>query len=270
MKQKRWLESIGALFLIGAGLIFLLDNLGLAPGWQPLLWSLLLVGSAALFLLAFSLERSQWWPLIVGFAMLGAGGAGLLDRLLHLPGGVTGAVFFASLAAGFGGVYLVERRVHWWALIPGGVMAILAAVTLLSAAVRGEIVAAGFFVGLGLVFVGLYFAEIDGQRHNWWALIPAGALLSLAAVIILSIYASGGLAGSALFLGLGLTFGALYLMRGPGRPLEWAWIPSLALLGFGAFILLASGDLAYAGLILPLALIVLGLLLLARGLRPRS
>jgi hypothetical protein len=267
MKQMRWIENIGALFLIGAGLIFLLDNLGIALGWQPLLWAVLLMGSGALFLLAFAMERGQWWPLIVGFAMLGAGASSLLSQVLHLAGGVAGAAFFASVAVGFAGVYLVRRRDNWWALIPAGVMAILAVVTLLSAAVPGQVVVAGFFIGLGLIFGGLYFAEIDGQRHNWWALIPAGALLSLAAVIILSVHASGGVAGSALFLGLGLTFGALYLIRGPDRPLGWAWIPSVALLGFGLFVLAVSGEVAFGSLILPLALIAAGLVLMVRGVR---
>lgn len=267
MKRMRWIETIGALFLIGAGLIFLLDNLGIAPRWQPLLWGLLLLGSGALFLLAFAMERSQWWPLIVGFAMLGAGASSLLSQFLHLAGSAVGAGLFASVAVGFAGVYLVRRRDNWWALIPAGVLAILAVVTLLSAAARGEVIGASFFVGLGLVFGGLYFAEIDGQRHNWWALIPAGALLSLAAVIVLSVYSSGGVAGSALFLGLGLTFGGLYLLRGPERPLGWAWMPSLALLGFGVFILAVSGDVAFGGLILPLALIAVGLVLMVRGVR---
>lgn len=267
MKQTRWIETIGALLLIGAGLIFLLDNLGLAPGWQPLLWSLLLLGGGILFLLAFAMERSRWWLLIVGFALLGAGASALLNQFLHLPGDVAGAAFFASLAVGFGGVYLVQRHHNWWALIPGGVMGILAAVTLLSAAVGGEVIAAGFFLGLGLIFVGLYFAEIDGQRHNWWALIPAGALFSLAAVVTLSVYGQGAAAGAALFLGLGLTFGVLYLLRGPARPLGWAWIPALALLAFGFFILAVAGEPIYGRLFWPLALIVAGLALVARTWR---
>ena len=267
MKQMRWIESIGALFLIGAGLILLFGNLGLAPQLVPLLWSLLLVGGGLLFLLAFLVERSQWWPSIVGSAMVGAGASGLASQALHLPGGLAATVFFASLAAGFGGVYLVRPRDNWWALIPGGVMAILAVLSKLIAAAGGEVVGAAFFVGLGLMFVGLYFAEIDGQRYNWWALIPAGALLSLAGVVLLSVYGSGALAGAALFLGLGLTFGVLYLLRGPGRPLGWAWIPALALLAFGLFIVAVAGEPAYARLFWPLAFIVTGLVLVARHWR---
>ncbi|HOG46363.1 MAG TPA: hypothetical protein PLB78_06930, partial [Anaerolineae bacterium] len=124
-----------------------------------------------------------------------------------------------------------------------------------------------FFLGLGLVFAALYFAEIDGKRHNWWTLIPAGALFSLAAVIVLSGLGAEELAGAALFLGLGVTFGVLYLLRSPERPLDWAWIPSLALLGFGALVLFVAGDSLVARAFWPLALIAAGVVLLVMNMR---
>lgn len=262
MRHNRRIELVGALFLTGMGLILLLANLGLVPNLVPLLWWSLLLAGGLLFLSAFLADRAQWWPLIPASALLGVGAAGLLSAVFHLPGGLAGAAFFASLAAGFAAVHLARPHDNRWALMPAGVLVILAVVALLSAAVGGELAGAGFFAGLGLAFVALYFAEIDGQRYNWWTLIPAGALLTLAAVVILSVHGSGALAGAALFLGLGLTFGMLYLLRGPGRPLEWAWIPALALVAFGLFILVVAGDFPYARLLWPLALVVAGVLLL--------
>jgi hypothetical protein len=158
----------------------------------------------------------------------------------------------------------VRRRENWWALIPAAVTLLLAVIILLGA-VMGELAGMALFLGIGLAFVGVYFAEIDGRRYHWWALIPAGALFSLAAVVLLAVLHLDALAGSALFLGLSLTFAVLYWLRGPGRPLDWAWIPSLALLAFGLFVLAVAGGPRSAGIVTALALIVGGL---ALALRP--
>jgi hypothetical protein len=271
MKSNRWIEIIGALALIGAGLIFLVQNLGFVPYLSSLVWAGLFLLGGLLFLLGFALGRSHWWPLIPGSALVGIGLSILLDEafagLSRLGGELAGMAIFLCLAAGFAGVFLYDRRENWWALIPTAATGILAVVVLASALGSGELGGVILFLGLGLAFVAVYFVEIDGQRHNWWALIPAGALLSLAAVVLLSTLGAGGAAGAALFLGLGLTFGALYLMRGPERPLGWAWIPAVALLGFGAFVLLVTGELPYARLFWPLALIVSGVVLFLVNLR---
>lgn len=270
--HNRWAEAIGAFFLIGAGAILLLQNLGVMPGLSSLLWAGLFLAGGALFLLAFAIDRSQWWPLIPGSALIGVGlslllGATFTGLAVVGGGALAGMALFLATAAGFAGVYFYDRRGNWWALIPAGATASLALVILAGSAGLGELAATVLFLGIGLVFLGLYFIEIDGRRHNWWTLIPAGALFSLAAVVILGTLGQGALAGGALFLGLGVTFGVLYLMRGPGRPLDWAWIPSLALLGFGLFIVAIAGDSFLAGVVWALALIVAGLVLLVTNLR---
>ncbi len=269
MAHNRRVEVIGALALIGAGLLFLLGNLGFLHDVQPIVWSGLFFLGGLLFLVGYAGNRSEWWPLIPGSGLLGVGAIILLSGVLHVPGELAGAGLFICLAAGFGGVYLAHPRENWWALIPGGAMLALTALVLLSE-VAGELGGSVFFAGMGLVFVALYFAEIDGQRYQWWALIPAGALLSLAAVVALAAADLGVLSGSALFLGLGLTFAVLYFMRGPNRPLEWAWIPSLALFGFGGLILLVSGASIYARLFWPVAFIGAGAILFVRAWQGRS
>ena len=269
--HNRWAEAIAALLLIGTGAICLLQNLGLMPNLAPLLWAGLFLGDGALFLLAFAVDRRQWWPLIPGTALIGVGLAILLGATftgLALEGGpLAGVALFVSVAAGFVGVYAYDRRRNWWALIPAAATGLLALVILSSLAGGGDLSGAVLFLGLGAVFAALYFVEIGGRRHNWWTLIPAGALLSLAAVVILGSLGAEAAAAGALFLGLGLTFGVLYLMRGPERPLGWAWIPALALLGFGMFVMALAGGTLYARLFWPLALMVAGLVLVVVNLR---
>ncbi|MGQ9684004.1 MAG: hypothetical protein ACUVX9_15845 [Anaerolineae bacterium] len=259
MKGTRWIELIGALALIAAGILFLLNTLGVIPNLQPLLWAVLLGLAGVIFLAVFFSDRRQWWALIPSSALVGVSGAIGLGSIGS--GALAGATIFVCLALGFLGVYLVQSKENWWALIPASAMAVLTLLVLLGEE-AGYLGGAVLFVGLGLAFVVLYSLEIAGKRHNWWALIPAGALLSLALVVILSGMGAGDLAGSALFFGLGVTFGVLYLLRSPERPLDWAWIPSVALLAFAAFVLLASGGVWYARYILPVALIVIGVVLM--------
>ncbi len=266
MRHNRWIQIVGALFLIGAGIIFMLQNLEILPNLASLFWALLLIAGGVFFLGAFFLGRAHWWTLIVAGGM---GGAGLTTLLATLgaPGEVAAALLFICLGGAFAGIYLLDRRLNWWAIIPGGAMAALALGLLLAGLAGGEAFAVVFFLGLGVVFIALYFAPIAGRRRNWWAIIPAGALLSLALVVLFSSVGDGSLAGSMLFLGLGATFGVLYLMRGPEQHTGWAWIPAAALLVFGAFILFVSGAVAYGGIFWSLVLIILGLFLIYRQMR---
>lgn len=266
MQTNRWVQVLGALLLIAVGALALAQNWGFQPAWLPTAWGVLFLAGGAAFFLGYAVERAGWWQLIPGFALAGLGLLILLAGTNLAPGEAAAAVFFLCLAAGFGAAYLAGRRESGWALIPGGVMLTLALVILAAGYGSGELAGAVFFLVLGLGFVALYFVEIGGRRQNWWALIPAGSLLSLAAVVALSRY-DGAAAGSALFVGLGVTFGALYLLRSPDRPTHWAWVPSLALLAFGLFVYTVAGAHAYGWVLWSLALIVAGLALLVRAWR---
>lgn len=264
MSQSRTIQVVGALLLILVGVLALLDQFQIAAGLSSIVWGVLFLGGGAALLVGYAADRSQWWPLIPGFGLVGLGLLVLLTTLKLVSGEVGAALFFLSLTVGFGAVYLVRRRENWWAIIPGGALALLALMILVASTGRGELGAAVFFLGLGLAFVAVYFAEIDGHRQNWWALIPAGALLSLALVILLASLGSGAAAGASLFVGMGATFGVLYLMRSADRPLGWARYPAVACLVFGAFVFVVAGGFPYAWVLWPAALIGAGLWLLFR------
>ncbi len=76
----------------------------------------------------------------------------------------------------FTNLYLVNRAEHWWAIIPGGFMLVLAVVIALTVTItRLETLGALLFAGMGVVFGLVYL--LAGKRRHWWALIPAGVLL---------------------------------------------------------------------------------------------
>jgi hypothetical protein len=200
---------------------------------------LLLIVAGVFYLLA-NLSLIRWGGLVWG---MGAGVAGL--------------VFLAAVA---------RDRTQWWFLIPGLVLAAIAALSLLdyfapawSAAWGGSL----FLGSIGVAFWLIYALD----RRMWWAIIPGGALLTLAAVAGLD-QLQGIEGGGVLFLGLGLTFGLLAIAPlENGLTLRWAYIPAGILLLMGT--LLLFGFSRAMGYIWPAALILGGLLLLTRAWRTR-
>jgi hypothetical protein len=270
MFQKRIVQVVGGLLLIAVGILALFNQLGFLEDLAPAIWALIFAAGGVIFLSVFFSDRRQWWPLIPGAALIGLG---LTIFLATMPGGrgELGAVaLFLCLSVPFLYIYLLNRRANWWAVIPGGAMLSLALMILVITLVPDSSWPASIlFLGLGTVFVALYFAEIGGRRYNWWTIIPAGALYSLALVILVS-PVNGELAGGTLFLGLGVTFGVLYLMRARTHETAWAWIPALALLIFGAFIAMTGAGDAAIGIFWGLALLLAGGVLLFFTLRRQN
>ncbi len=181
--------------------------------------------------------------------------------LLAAGCGVAAAVFFAGFA---------RDRQEWWRLLPAWTLASLATMAMTStlANVDRALIAAQVFAGLALAFGHIY---LPARAERWWAILPGGFMLVLAAVVGASSWVSTtDLLAALLFIGLGLVFFLLYLLDQKRRH-WWALIPGSVLLVFGV-IALSTGRMAEAGqaVILvrwwPLALILAGLLV---GLRPR-
>lgn len=264
---KQWAPFLVAALLILGGLYFLLVTLGYVEAIGPLPWALLSGLGGLAFLAIYLQDRQEWWPLIPGAALLSLSLTILLD-MAGLPSGVAGSALFLGTALGFLPVYLADRRENWWAIIPAGALVSLGVVALLSDLVAGELVGSLFLLGLAAIFAALYFMEIEGQRRNWWALIPAGVLTVLATMVILSQIVQGGALGAFFFLGLAAVFGLLYLIRSEERELGWAKFPALGLAAFGLFVLAvtATGRLMRFW---PLLLILAGLIAIWRGWRGR-
>lgn len=217
------------------------------------------------FWLVFLIDRQKnWWALIPGWATAVITIVILLAE--STAGEWIGALVMFGIGLPFFIVYLRNRE-HWWALIPAYVLTVLGFVVLLSTQISGELVGALFLLAVALPFFFVYLRN----REHWWALIPAGVLATVALVAYLSGWATtGGWAdrglGSILFLGLSVTFGALWLLRNR-YPTEWAKYPAVGLLA-AAVVVMAFG--AQMEIAWPVVIILIGVWLLVESAqRPR-
>jgi hypothetical protein len=139
-------------------------------------------------------------------ALLLLAGAGLL--------GAVSSLIWLIFLFGAAGIVLLsnERRLTRWQRLFGFVVI----------AVVG-IISSGRFAGtavLGFPALGFIILYLKNQRA-WWALLPGGALASLALLIAL------GEGAAILFLGLAATFTLLYLRPVQRGGKRWALYPAI-------------------------------------------
>lgn len=211
--------------------------------------------------------KSNNWRLILGAILLVFGIMMLLQELQIIPPGSSLVSIFFGCALLLGGLafltLLSGGRSNWWALIPGITLVDLGGLTVLNVLfpTLGDRFGGIFFMaGLSLAFWAVYLVT----PQNWWAIIPGGVLLTLAAVIAVEeiTFLEGG---GIFFIGLALTFGLLGILPVEGRRMNWPWIPAGILLLFGIMVSLSVAKLAnYAW---AAGLILAGLFFLVRAFR---
>lgn len=198
----------------------------------------------------------------LGGLLIAAGILFLLRNLGFLP---VARHFAVIVLFGLGGLaflaVFLQDRGQWWALIPGCALLSLAAVLLAeSIPPLSDWDGTIFLAGMGAAF---WLIRLTTGPANWWAVIPGGALWTLAATAAADRIFHD--TSAVFFLGLAATFGLVYLLPTPSGRMRWAAYPAAALGLLG--VILVSADLAR--FIWPSALILAGLFLLYRTIVPR-
>lgn len=181
--------------------------------------------------------------------------------------GLVPAALFALAAAALFSMYFANPS-RWWAVMVGFFLSGLSISALLGVfapELSSRVTGAIFFGSLSLGFASVYLIK----RDFWWAIIPAGVTLSLAAVTFFD--NTPGLPfepAGLLFIGLGLTFLLLSTVKASGQQLSWAIYPGVPLLIFG--VMLALGTEESWSIMGPLLLMAGGAWLLYSSLRKRS
>jgi hypothetical protein len=180
--KKLLLPIIGGILLIAAGVIFLLNNLGMITvNWEMVIGPIFALGGLV-FLVVFILNTDDWWALIPGFVLIAIGVIIFMDQNLESTADLlSGAVFLGLLGLAFLLIYLFHSD-NWWAIIPGGVLLTLAGVTLVpDDGLMGGVI---FFIGLAITFGLVYILPKPSGRLKW-ALYPAGILLLIGVLVYL-------------------------------------------------------------------------------------
>lgn len=114
----------GLLILLGA--LFLFNQLMPGRFFGSLIAVVILGGIGATFFVVYLTNRANWWALIPAYIMWAITGIVFLSDFLGVDGNLMGAYVTGAIALPFLYVYLRNRQ-QWWALIPGGIMAAIAA-----------------------------------------------------------------------------------------------------------------------------------------------
>ncbi len=182
MKDVQWRVVAGVLLVV-VGALLLLQTFDVFDFLWDAAWAVLLFVGGASFLFVYVTQPRNWWAVIPGMALLGLGATVGLD-IVGLGSLLGGGLFLAALSVAFWLVYLRGRE-HWWAIIPGGVLATLAMVAGVDDIAPWIETEGLFFLGLALTFALVYLLPGLGGRQTW-ALIPAGVLFAIGVIVTLA------------------------------------------------------------------------------------
>lgn len=204
-------------------------------------------------------------------AFLLLGGVFLLLKNLGVFGqwgDVAWAALYALAGLGFL-VWFFTGTENWWRAIPAFTL-LGAGGGLFLAWRNGDL--SGYGPSLMLLGVALgFWAVLIVRREQWWALVPAGALTTVAALLALWSRLDPPGRMVVLLFGIGLTWLLLYVFRYNQRDTRWASVPAAALLLLGVVTLIGAS--AMPAVVLnwwPIALVVGGLVLAIVGFSARK
>src|SRR3990172_7356084 len=121
---------VGGVLLIGFGLLFFLQSLGVTQGLgSGFLWGVLFGAAGLLFLYAFLRDREQWWAIIPGGAVGTTAVIALLANIV--PAAETTALMLLGIGLTFLVLYFLPegRGRQPSAIIPPRILIIIAALT---------------------------------------------------------------------------------------------------------------------------------------------
>ena len=125
------------------------------------------------------------------------------DQNEFITGQQAGALFLFSIGLPFLLIYLVDRR-KWWALVPGGVLTVIALITFMTGReLSGQAIAAILLFGLAIVFALVGFAT-RSNPYMGWATWVAIILAVIGALVLITGPQAAALVGPAILIGLGL------------------------------------------------------------------
>jgi hypothetical protein len=152
-RKEKWMLIVSYIFLVIALMLALLSLEVLGDSWV----ATFVLGAIALpFLYVyFSTGQTQWWALIPAYTLLAIG---IMVPMLEtdiLSDELVPAYVFSVIALPFFVVY-IRNRENWWALIPAGIMSVMAFAFLLAADTAEFVLPVALMI-IGVVVLGRSF-----------------------------------------------------------------------------------------------------------------
>lgn len=151
-RKQKWMLIVSYVFLAIALLVALLTLDVLADSFV----ATFVLGSIAIpFLYVYLRNRTEWWWLVPSYALIAIGVMVPLIETGILEDEIVPAYVFLAIGLPFFVVYL-RNQTMWWALIPGGVMALMAMAFLL-ASDKAQFIVPAVLIVVGAVVIGRQF-----------------------------------------------------------------------------------------------------------------
>lgn len=155
-RTEKWLLIISYAMLAVAGLVTLLT---LEVLDDPYVATYVLLAIALPFLMAFLADRTRWGLLIPFYVLLVVGVMVPLTELGVLDDNLTVTYILLAIAIPFFVVFLRNTK-NWWALIPGGILAIVG-LSFLIAEASVEYIFAAVLIVAGILIVVRQFTKAE-------------------------------------------------------------------------------------------------------------
>ncbi len=155
-RTEKWLLIISYAMLAVAGLVTLLT---LEVLDDPYVATYVLLAIALPFLVAFLLDRTRWGLLIPFYVLMAVGVFVPLTELGVLDDNLTVTYILFAVAIPFFVVFIRNSK-NWWALIPGGILAIVG-LSFLIAEASVEYIFAGVMIVAGILIVVRQFTKAE-------------------------------------------------------------------------------------------------------------
>ena len=300
--------------LIIFGALALADQMGYLDQFPDSVWPWIFGFISLIAFLGYALSGWKEWGWLFPAGIFGGLAVTVALAVNGVESAAVGSPLFFGLLIPFAAAYLTDRESNWWALIPGGIMLLLAMITLLVDTVGGEWVGSIFLFMIGLSFFFVWFSNRTRQwamivayilfvlsiapalasfggdaaayfgpvfllavglpfffvyfrdEKNWWAIIPAGVMTTLAFIAAFAIAGwimdanEGGYANAFLMFGLAVTFAVVWWRHAK----QWAGVVTIVL---GVLAVASLFLVSYTQLIWPVAAILGGGYLLFNAFR---
>jgi hypothetical protein len=176
-ERARWWALIPAYIFAVTGTFILVEPF--LRGDADAFYWLMAVGAP--FLVTYLTNTRRWWALIPSYILITSAVFVLIEPILW--GDLDAAYWLFATAAPFLVVFAGNVQKRWWALIPVYIFGTSGVFVLIEPILWGDLDAAYWLLAIAVPF---FVAFLTDTQRRWWALIPAGVMVSITVAVFMA------------------------------------------------------------------------------------